>query len=305
MTGREAPAALSKGRWAKIARLSRKPKARGSVIAALGVLVLIIGLWDFTGRTGMNPVVPRAVDAAEQIAVATTVAYVSLRTINAALSAAQEVELGASIGAQASFQPLKVLEPLDDTVERVAAVVFAVAAGASLAIVGLQPVTAIGLVLLGVGLIVMGGAQVAGHGASRGAGLRAVRLGAALGLVLPLAFASGVWLGERATQSQMDAAMAALVGVEQEAEVFLEEGEYGGPDDGEADEGGWFSGIGSAFSSVSDAAQGYGDAFAFKERADEIFEATLTIIGVFLLRMLVLPVLLLWAVMALARRNAW
>jgi hypothetical protein len=182
-----------------------------------GVLALGAGLLELSGRAGVNPAVAPAVRAAQDIAVATASVYVSLRAINAALSAAQEVEIGASIGAQASLQPLKVLEPVDDTVERVAAVVFSVAAGAALAVVGLEPVAAIGLVVLGLGLIGMG----IGRGSMVVASLRAVRLGAALGLVLPLVFAGGVWLGERATQPQWDAAMAQLEEVTGEARVLI------------------------------------------------------------------------------------
>lgn len=270
----------------------------------VGALVLIIGLWELSGRGAVNPAVPPAVDAAQDIALVTASVYVSLRAINAALSAAQEVEIGASIGAQASLQPLKVLEPVDDTVERVAAVVFSVAAGAAVAVVGLEPVTSIGLVLLGVGLLGMGGAGLSGHVSMAAASLRAVRLGGALGLILPLVFAGGVWLGERATAPQWDAAMAQLEEVTGEARVLI----GGGPDELLAQEGaepaGMISGFLSAITGASDAVQGYiAAASVFTSQADALFSATLTIIGIFMLRMLVLPALLLWSVMAVLRKS--
>ncbi|MEX3016564.1 hypothetical protein [Gymnodinialimonas hymeniacidonis] len=269
------------------------------IFAIFGLVCLVVGAWDLVRGGGVNPALPPAVEAAEDVAVVTAGVYVSLRAINAALSAAQEVEVGASIGAQASLQPLKVLEPVDDTVERVADVVFAVAAGAALATVGLQPVAAIGLIVLGVGLVGYG----FGRGSTARASLRAVRLGAALGLVLPLVFAGGVWLGEVATQAQWDTAMAELDAVAGEARVLIGAGEG---DLVEAVEGGdgMISGFLSAITGARDSVAGYVEAAAvFTREADTLFSATLTIIGIFVLRVLVLPVLLLWSVMVLVRRS--
>ena len=272
---------------------------RGVIFAIVGLVCLVVGAWDLVRGGGVNPALSPAVEAAEDVAAVTAGVYVSLRAINAALSAAQEVEVGASIGAQASLQPLKVLEPVDDTVERVADVVFAVAAGAALATVGLQPVAAIGLIVLGVGLVGYGFAS----GSAARASLRAVRLGAALGLVLPLVFAGGVWLGEVATQAQWDAAMGELDAVAGEARVLIGAGEG---DLLEAADGsdGMIASFLAAVTGARDSVQGYVEAAAvFTREADTLFSATLTIIGVFVLRVLVLPVLLLWSVMVLVRRS--
>jgi hypothetical protein len=269
------------------------------IFAIVGLVCLVVGAWDLVRGGGVNPALSPAVEAAEDVAAVTAGVYVSLRAINAALSAAQEVEVGASIGAQASLQPLKVLEPVDDTVERVADVVFAVAAGAALATVGLQPVAAIGLIVLGVGLVGYGFAS----GSAARASLRAVRLGAALGLVLPLVFAGGVWLGEVATQAQWDAAMGELDAVAGEARVLIGAGEG---DLLEAADGsdGMIASFLAAVTGARDSVQGYVEAAAvFTREADTLFSATLTIIGVFVLRVLVLPVLLLWSVMVLVRRS--
>ncbi|WP_084812487.1 hypothetical protein [Jannaschia sp. CCS1] len=269
--------------------------------AIVGVIALAVGLSDLSRGGGVNPTLPPAVEAAEEIAVVTAGVYVSLRAINAALSAAQEVEIGASIGAQASLQPLKVLEPVDDTVERVADVVFAVAAGAALVVVGLEPVAAIGLTVLGLGLLGMAGAAVMGRASVEMASLRAVRLGAALGLVLPLVFAGGVWLGDRATAPQWAAAMAQLETVTGEARVLIGAGEEELLADAE---GGLFSGFLGALSDATASVQSYvAAAQVFTQQADALFNATLTIIGIFVLRTLVLPALLMWSVMALLRRS--
>jgi hypothetical protein len=288
---------------------------RAALIGLLGLLSLAIGLIGLSGRAQLNPAVPAAEAAAEDIALSTAGVYVSLRAINAALSVAQDIEIGASIGAQASLQPLKVLEPIDDTVERVASVVFTVAAGAALAVVGLAPVASIGLILLGVGLL---GRCAVGYAPKRAAGLapvchRAVRLGAALGLILPLVFAGGVTLGERVTAPQWDAAIMDLRAVTDEANILIgmgpdalpEASASGDPEDGMFQRlGGWLGGVGDGMGAAFESSQRYlAAAQVFLDEADDLFRASLTIIGIFALRMVVLPALLLWGALALMRRG--
>ena len=100
-----------------------------------------------------NPLVRWAEARNAEVAVAATGAYISLRAINATLSMAGEVEVGASIGVGGSINPLRWLEPVDDTVERVSALVFAVAALSGLLSLALAPLSAIGFGLLALGLL--------------------------------------------------------------------------------------------------------------------------------------------------------
>ncbi len=290
---------------------------RVPILAILAGVSFYLGALELSGVTRFNPVVPPAEFAAAEIAAATAGVYVSLRVINAALSAAQEVEVGASVGAQVGVQPLKVLEPVDDTVERVADVVFAVAAGAALVNVGLSPVAGLGLVVLGAGLT---GLFFSSFGKStamiRPMALRATRLGAALGIILPLGFAVGVDLGERLTEARVAEAYAVLDAIEAEAAALIGSDIASGPD---VTQGGattednprFLGRLGGGFAAL---AGGVGDAVATTERyfeaigyflreADALFTASLTIIGVFALRTLVLPVLLLWAGMTMLRRS--
>src|SRR6056297_3231704 len=104
-------------------------KARlGSIgLAVTGLVFFVFGALGLSGRSEWNPMVSLAAENAEEIAASSAGVYISLRAINAVLSTAQEIEVGASVGGQASFQPLKALEPIDDTVERVADVVFFIA----------------------------------------------------------------------------------------------------------------------------------------------------------------------------------
>jgi hypothetical protein len=291
-------------------------RRKGIAFALVGLLALAVGLIELSGRGTVNPAVPPATAAAEQIAGTTVVVYVSLRTINAALSTAQEIEVGASVGAQASLQPLKVLEPIDDTVERVADVVFAVAAGAALATVGFGPVAAWGLCLLGIGCLAR---AVADWLPSVGLGSMsayAIRLGGVLGVILPLGFAVGVSLGERITAAQWESATAELEAITAEARIVIgAEGVGGDAADTppvDAQEGGLLSRFGA---SLQSAGEGVGEAVAavsryreaaivLYEEGDRLFSASLTLIGIFALRILVLPALLLWGAVALMRRGA-
>ncbi len=278
---------------------------------------LYIGMLELSGVRDANPAAVSAQRAAVDIATATAGVYVSLRIINAALSTAQEVEIGASVGAQVGVQPLKVLEPIDDTVERVASVVFAVAAGAALVNVGVAPVAGLGLVMFGLGILGLMLCGLAQPLASfRPMALRVMRLGAALGVLLPVGFAVGVELGDRLTRAQADAAYEVINRIQAEAATLIgvdtSKGAITAEDIQNANGGqGFFARIGDGFSALAD---GVGDAVDTTERylqaigyfltaADELFSASLTIMGVFALRMLVLPALLMWAGMTFLRRS--
>ncbi|MGR3639962.1 hypothetical protein [Alterinioella nitratireducens] len=275
-------------------------------LVLIGTLALVVGLWEISGGGGVNPAVPIAEERASEIAAATASVYVSLRVINAALSAAQEIEVGGSIGVQASAQPFRVLEPVDDTVERVSHVIFAIAAGAALMLVGLGPVASLGLVLLGIGSLGLAFADVSGSSKIQRSSLRAARLGLAFGLALPLVFAGGSWLGERMTQPQWDSAISQLDAVAAEARVLIGEGDEV-EIEVEEEAGGLFSWVGDGVSAAGDAMDAvarYRDAVRlFMNEADVLFSSSLTIIGLFVLRMVVLPALLLWGLMALVRRS--
>jgi len=280
----------------------RRKAPVGRVLAFLLISVLSFA----AAATQTNPAVRWAEASVQDIAASMTGVYVSLRVINAALSAAQEIEVGASVGAQANVQPLKVLEPVDDTVERVADVVFAVAVGAAVATVGLTPVAVLGAVVLGLGALVMAAGLI---WPSIPAGFsdlarRAVRLGGAVAVVLPLVVVLGLELGERMTAGAAAEASAVLNGVADEAQILIGQDE---PDAQaiETETGGTF--FGRFFDSVSSAGEtvaAYTQAAAvFRTEATALFEATLILIGVFVLQSLVLPILLFWGALALLRRS--
>jgi hypothetical protein len=128
-----------------------------------------------------------------------------------------------------------------------------------------------------------------------------------------LGFAGGVGLGERITAPQWDAAMATLSGISDEAGLLIGAGDDAVAPTATTDpaDTGLFDrlvrplqtageGMGEAMASVAR----YRDAaVVLISQADDLFSATLTIIGVFALRMLILPALLLWGAVALMRRS--
>jgi len=288
-------------------------RLRAALLGVAGALLLVAGLLEVSGTARVNPLVAPAEAASEDIAESTAAVYISLRIINSALSVAQEIELGASVGAQIGVQPLKVLEPVDDTVERVASVVFAIAAGAAIAWVGLGPVAGIGLVILGAGLLGRCGCESLPRAAPFApASRRAVALGAALGLVLPLVFAFGVAMGQWLTQPRWDDAMATLDAVTAEAATLIGVGDVEEIVNDPGEDGGGFLGAlgqrlslaGSAVGDAADAVERYTEAMGvFLARADDLFAASLTLIAIFALRILVLPALLLWGAMTILRQS--
>jgi hypothetical protein len=214
-----------------------------------------------------NPLVTQAQDYAAQVAAAAAAAaatYVTLRTLNAFLSTAQELEVGVSFIASGTAQPLKVLEPVDDTVERVASIVFAVMVVTGVIAVSLGPVSALGFGVMALALavhITLG---------PRGGRLpwRMACYGGFLGLVLPAALVLAQPLAIGMTEATYLENLALVQDIT--------------------------SGIGSSDALESDepGLREYRDlASNLWNRADELISGLLVIVGVHIFRLLVLPLL--------------
>jgi hypothetical protein len=109
------------------------------------LLVLSLAGTVFFAR---NPVASGAQDYAQTVAGTAAATYLSLRAVNAFLSMAEEVEVGGSMVVSGTAKPLKWLEPIDDTVERIAGAVFAVMVISGLVSIALGPVGAVGCALI-------------------------------------------------------------------------------------------------------------------------------------------------------------
>ncbi|OWU84489.1 hypothetical protein ATO6_12445 [Oceanicola sp. 22II-s10i] len=239
----------------------------------------------------LNPMVGEAERFQRDVAIASGATYISLRAINAALSFAQEVEIGGSVVVTGSVQPFKWLEPVDDTVERVSGLIFAIAVLTGVLSMSMAPAVAAGFFLLALAFLGRGGCEAAPGGwAMTHGGLRRALgscggLGFALAIALPFAFILGLWGGEFLTREAWATAHATLDRIGNEANALI------GVDTPGGDERGWRE----SFEAYRSAAS------VFWNSADELLDASLSLTGIFILRMVVLPSLTLLIVL----RTAW
>ncbi|MBR9843432.1 MAG: hypothetical protein GYB25_09740 [Rhodobacteraceae bacterium] len=258
----------------------RRPRRIILLVIAMAALVAMA----FFDR---NPLVRQAETYAGEVAASSAVLYVSLRGVNAFLSAAQEVEVGGSLVVQGTAQPFKVLEPLDDTIERISDIVFYVMVVTGVLAVALGPASAVGAGLVGLAMIVwlvekrMGAGRRATE-ITRSLGWYGVGLGAALPLAFVLAslFADAmtreVWAENEAILGEITGSIAP-VSVDEEA-------------------GGW--------SLWQDAKEYSRLASVLVARADELIASYVTILSVFVFRILILPMMLMGGFILLIRMLA-
>ena len=149
----------------------------------IGAACVCLVLSAVVVRSVDEPVTRAARDYAAATATHAAATYVTLRTLYAVLSTAQEFEVGMSLIASGSAHPLKVLEPIDDTIERIATLVFGVMVATGILSVALGPVSAVGLGILALGL------GIAALSPQRPAIGRLAWYGGFFGLALPLGLA--------------------------------------------------------------------------------------------------------------------
>ncbi len=271
---------------------------RSVLFGALAALALLIALSPISRAV---PVV--AEGRLEQVSAASLGVYAALRTINAAISLIQHTEVGATVGVTGSVQPLGWLDPVDDTVERFAAVVFWISLSAGVLSLALDPLSSFGWALLALSMALRcafallppsrSAARVARSGEQG-----VLVLGSAF-VLLPLVLWIGLVVGERSTQTEWDRAYAQLSLVEEAAAPVVAPFEEAP----EAPRGGLLGELRGGIGGMREAVSGFYDAAGvFREDAERLFVALLTLSGIFLLRMFVLPVALLWAMLLLVRR---
>ncbi len=258
----------------------------GRILAAL--VLAAVSLW-LAIAPATNPAVTISERFNRDVAQASAATYISLRAINAALSAAQEVEVGASLGVSGSVQPLKWLEPVDDTVERISEVIFVVAVVNGLLSLSVAPVAAIGFFLIALALLGRCGCEVSARGwpgappALRRAAEGCAVLGVGLAIVVPCSFALGSWAGEVLTAERWADANGTLDMVAAEARKLI----------------GGAEGVDFGWRETASAYLAAGG--VFWEQSDDLLSASLTIGGIFLLRLVLLPLVIFVALAYLAR----
>lgn len=274
-------------------------RAFGIFAIAISLLVASFALADRAGRIN------------EQTALRSASVYASLRVVSAALSTAQEAEVQVGfVVASGGVKPLKVLEPIDDTINRVATVVFWVAVVSGVLAIGLWPLMCVGMALLVLGLTSF---ALFPSMASRSALIsQAVSLGLLLAVVVPFAFVVAPWAAEVATKTKWSEAMAVLESASQRA------GDFVGSQTGELESGlaedsarGFFSGVKDGSTWVRDSVVGsvsatkhFADtAWFYMQKADELAAALVAIVAIFLLKTIAMPALALAVCFGLLRRG--
>jgi hypothetical protein len=172
----------------------------GNRRAAIIVLVMgiVIGLLGFTNN---GPFIKGAKGYSQEIARSSATAYLSLRLINAAISFAEEVEVGGSvIAVNGSAHPFKVLEPIDDAVERLSAAIFLVGAVSGVLAVVLPVLGGVALVLIGASLAFLAGIDLSnlrfpGRNFLLSLFWGTARLGV-LGFLIVVAFSMSSWFAD-------------------------------------------------------------------------------------------------------------
>jgi hypothetical protein len=170
----------------------------------------------------------------------------------------------------------------------------------------MEPLSALGWALLGLAFLARGAMRLIERRAPppdplRRGQLGLFALGGGLAVLLPVALLAGLALGERFTAAPWEEAQATLREVAAAADAVVAPYEAAGGS-AEDDDGMWPF-LRQRFGDTTAFVSGYlSAAGVFWEEADAIFDASFTLAGIFLLRLVILPALLFWALYLLARR---
>ena len=258
--------------------------SRGWTTATLllvAIFAMALAVW---GRD--NPLTARAESYAETVATTSAATYVTLRTLNAFLSTAQEIEVGGSLFVSGTVQPLKVLEPIDDTIERIAGAIFAVMIATGVLAVALGPVSGIGLTMIALASLI----ALALRGTDRNIAAGLARYGLFLAVALPLGFVLSAMVADAMTNA-----------VWAEHQRIIAEITRGVADVARSEttgDSGWTAALTASMTSLADYR-----AFAASiyENADRLVGSFVMILAVFVFKLFVLPALMLGGIFMILR----
>lgn len=236
-----------------------------------------------------NPLSQRAQDYAATVSATSAATYVTLRTLNAALSTAQEIEVGASLGVSGTMQPGKMLEPVDDTIERIADVVFVLMLVTGVLAVAMGPVGAVGAAMIaGASALWIVDRLLGARDVISVLSRRLVWYGGFFLLALPGAFVLTDRLAEFFTGDVMARQQAVIAEITDTVDV----------DPAMAHDQGWWDRLTEGMSEVD----------RYRElatniwlRADELIAGYLTLLSLYIFQIFVLPALLVGAFFVLVR----
>lgn len=252
----------------------------------------------------------------DEVMVSAVKVYAILRGINAAISVAKETEIGVQFVGSVTTQPGMVLDPIDETVGRVADAVFMLAAASGVLSIAFAPLAQIGAGLAALGFLALWLAGLRPEVARRvgSVGKTLAGFGLVLALALPLGYGIGGRLGAAWTESARVEAQDRLNGTAEDLSEAVDaaqanvtqQAENAGPDTPGADASLWsrvWDGVSDAGGAASDAVrEAVPDMDAVQVRGGEILQSSLTLIAIYVFRLLVLPFVLLWGGLLLARR---
>jgi hypothetical protein len=259
------------------------------VIVAMALIAVAL---LFASGAGDAILAPLGLDALDQTAQETVrgvmlragAAFAISKTINAALSFAQEITLSASVFVGASVNPVRFLEPVNNLVDQFALVMLLAAAAAAAIEILLALGTVLGArLILPLALVLLALSQLF---PSRPAAARLARIGASamllalvLRLVLPFALALTGALSDRFLEERYVRATAGIEQVERRAE----------------DAAGQAAADPSLFRQSREWTESIWRTTALiGESFDSLFEDVVTLVTVFLLETVLLPLAIVW-----------
>lgn len=261
------------------ARTADRGKGTGVALITGVILSLILAVFY-----AQNPLSNAAARYATTVSTASAATYVTLRSLNAVLSTAQEVEMGVGLGVSGSAQPFKMLEPVDDTIERIADSVFALMIFSGVLAVAMGPVGGVGFAMIAVALAfwwLLPG---------RALGRRLAVYGTFLGLALPLSFLLSGGIAQQMTQDVWDRNAAVV----EQITASIDAPEAAGT----TADAGWLDRMRSGLTEMD----GYRAlASTIYDQADALIASYVAILAVFVFRIFLLPVLLAGGFFVIAR----
>jgi hypothetical protein len=260
------------------------------VVVAMALIVVAVVFASGAGEVILAPLGLDALDRTARetvrgVMVRAGAAFAISKTINAALSIAQEITLSASVFVGASVNPARFLEPVNNLVDQFALVMLLAAAAAAAIEILLALGTAVGArLILPLALVLLALSQLLP--APRPAAARLARLGASamllalvVRLVLPLALAMTGALSDRFLEERYTRATAGIEQVERRAE----------------DAAGQAAADPSLFQQSREWTESiWRTTSLIGESFDSLFEDVVTLVTVFLLETVLLPLAILW-----------
>lgn len=257
-------------------KTDERRKHVGIALIAGAVLSLILAMFHTA-----NPVTNTAARYATTVSTASAATYVTLRSLNAVLSTAQQVEMGVGLGVSGSAQPFRMLEPVDDTIERIADAVFALMVFSGVLAVAMGPVGAVGFAMMAGAFVIWWLFP------GRVLGRRLAVYGTFLALALPLSFLLSGGIAEQMTQGVWERNSLVIDRIAATIETPETSGEAG-----------WLDRMRSGLTEM-DSYRAL--ASTIYDQADELIASYIAILAVFVFRIFLLPALLAGGFFVIAR----